>query len=278
VGRLAQARDVANQALALAEGQGDTRPAVAALLALAEVELRAENLDAAVAHFNRAQTLAQASEEVAADALAGVGLGRTLLRRGLAEEAALIVREQLSRLRAADIAEALALAQVAYGDALREKGEADPARQAYAAARKLYAGCESPLGEALALRAEAALLMDAPEIKAAAGNYARAIALVERVGDGLRESDERLSIFDSYAALYGEAIIVAARETNEARVTELAGRFVERVGRAGRAALSQQLRQAEQVISVRSPDMSKDEIERNKVIARTLANARKLIV
>ncbi|MGH2485438.1 MAG: hypothetical protein ACRDHE_05435, partial [Ktedonobacterales bacterium] len=79
----------------------------------------------------------------------------------------------------------------------------------------------------------------------------------------------------SYAALYGEAIVVAARETNEARVTELVGRYTARSSRAGRAALGQQLRQAEQAISVRIAEQSKDEIERNKTVARTLANARK---
>ena len=166
---------------------------------------------------------------------------------------------------------------LALGDARRQNDEPEPARQAYTAAIKLYTACESPLGEAEAARAEASLLLENAETEAANGRFARAMELVERVGDGLRDAEGKQSFYDSYAALYAEAIVAAARESNEARASELARTYAGRAGRAGKAAANQSLRQAEQAITARVPEQSKEDVERNKAIAKTLANARKLL-
>ena len=69
LGQLDSARAHAHEALTLAEAEGDEQARIEAALAVAEVELMAENLQSAVNAFNRAATLAQAREAVVADTI-----------------------------------------------------------------------------------------------------------------------------------------------------------------------------------------------------------------
>src|SRR5262249_46662753 len=123
LGQLEVARVRVEEAIASAQREGDGLSAIHAALGRAEMELRAENLDAAVHAFNRALDLARAGEAAIEEALASLGLARVLLRRGLYEEAAIGHQEQLARLRAADDVAALAQAHEGIGEARRELGD-----------------------------------------------------------------------------------------------------------------------------------------------------------
>jgi tetratricopeptide (TPR) repeat protein len=271
------ARARAEEAMAAAARESDALPAIDAALGRAEVELRTGNLDAAVRAYNEALKLAQEGETPLQEALASLGLARVLLRRGLYEEAAIGHTEQLPRLRAADDVAALALAHMGIGAARRGLGDADAARQSYAEALRLYAAGEDVLGQAAALEEEGRVLAETPELEAAVGRFQQALALYERVAQGIADAGERASFFDGRAALYADAMLAAAREQNAARALELARSYAERADRAGRAAASQRLRELEQAVPLRGAELTKEQIERNKAIARILADARKAI-
>src|SRR5262249_52281080 len=135
----------------------------------------------------------------------------------------------------------------------------------------------NPLGEAAALAGEAELLLDVPEIEAALGRFTQAVELVERVGAGLAESGDRATFYDRYAPLYTGAIRAAAIERNAERALALARAYAERADRAGRARAVQRLREYEQQLPLRGADLTKEQIEQNKAIARILADARKVL-
>ncbi|MGH2516467.1 MAG: hypothetical protein ACRDHP_12505, partial [Ktedonobacterales bacterium] len=276
-GDLESARALAAEAAALAPRESDALPTVEAALTQAETELRADDLDAAVAAFNRAETLARAAEMPLAEGLAAIGLARVLLRRGLAEEAANVHQEQAPRFRAFDDAGALALVSVGLGEARRGSGDDDGARQAFAQAQKLYAGGGNPLGEAEAIQGEARLLLDVPEIEAAVGRYRRAMELVEQIGGGIADATERARFYDSHALLYAEALFTSARENDAARAQELARAYAGRAGKPGHALAAQHLREYEQSLPTRGAGLTKDDIEQNKAVAHILAAARKLL-
>lgn len=277
LGQAESARTEATEAVALARRESDVLPLVEATLQQAETELSADNLDAAVNGFNAAAALAKQSEAALAEALAALGLGRVLLRRGLSEEAAAIHQEQLTRLRAYDDVAALALAYLGLGEAQRNLDEPDPARQAFAQAQRLYAGAGDALGEADAAYGEARVLMDVPEIEAAVGRFRQAMSLVERVGTGIGDAVTRTGFFDRQAPLYGDAIFASARERNNDRAQEVAARYAELAGRAGLAAATQRLREYEQALPTRGADLTKEQIEQAKVTGRILSDARQAL-
>src|SRR5262249_20554726 len=150
LGQLEGARARAEEASGAAERERDGLSAIRAALGRAEVELRAENLDAAVQAFNRALDLARAGEATVEGALASLGLAGVLLRRGLYEEAAIGHQEQLARLRVADDVAVLAQAHEGIGEARRELGDLPAARQAFAEAQQLYRESDNLLGQATA--------------------------------------------------------------------------------------------------------------------------------
>ena len=80
-----------------------------------------------------------------------------------------------------------------------------------------------------------------------------------------------------YARRSIEAIHAAARELNAERALALAGRYGERAGREGRAEAAQKLREFEQRLPIKGPDLTREEIDRNKSIGRILAHARKAL-
>ncbi len=99
--------------------------------------------------------------------------------------------------------------------------------------------------------------------------------LIERVATSVNDAATRATFYDAHPTVYADAIVVAAREQNAAHALEVAARYAEHAGRAGRAAASQRLREREQAIPLRGPNLTKEDIERNKAIVRALADARK---
>ena len=277
LGDLESARPLAAGAVSLARHESDALPAIEAALLQAETELRADDLDAAVAAFNRAETLAREGEMPLAEGLARIGLARVLLQRGLWEEAANIHQEHVARIRAYDDVTTLALVYRGLAEARRGSRDFDGARQALAQARKLYAGSENPLGEAEAIQGEARLLLDVPEIEAAVGRYRQAIELVEAVGGGIADEAIRAGFYYSRAALYAEAILASARESNAERAREIARAYATNAARAGLALAAQRLREYEQDLPTRGSDLTKEQIEQNKAIGHVLAEARKAL-
>lgn len=275
--RLDVAHVRAAEALNLSERENDALPHVEALLSRGGVELRSENLDAAVATYNDVLKEAKASELAVAESMAHIGLARVLLRRGLWEEAALGHQEQIARLRAADEAEALVLAQIGVAAARHGQGELAAARQAYVEAQRLAVQSDAVLSQAEALHGEARVLLDVPEIEAAVGRFTQALTLIERVGDALTDTHDQTSFYDGRAAIYADAIYASAREQNASRALELARHYAGRSDRAGHAAAGQRLKEYEQSIPTRGADLTKEQIEQNKAIARILSDARQAL-
>ncbi|MGZ3676441.1 MAG: hypothetical protein ACXVCO_19230, partial [Ktedonobacterales bacterium] len=174
-------------------------------------------------------------------------------------------------------AEALVLAQMGVGAARHGQGELTAARQAYVEAQRLAARSDAVLSQADALHGEARVLLDIPEIEAAIGRFTQALALIERVGDAISDAHDRVSFYDGRAALYADAIYAFAREQNAARAQEVAQHYAGRSDRAGRAAAGQRLKEYEQSIPIRGADLTKEQIEQNKTIARILSDARQAL-
>lgn len=277
LGQLEAARTLAAEAVQLARRESDALPLVEATLEQAETELHADNLDAAVNGFNAAATLAKQSEAAVAEALAALGLGRILLRRGLWEEAATAHQELVARLRAYDDVAALALAYLGIGEAQRNLDDADASRQAFGQAQRLYAGSGDALGEADAIYGEARLLLDVPELEAAVGRFRQALELVERVGTGISDMAIRAGFFSHQAPLYGDAIFASAREQHAERALEVAHRYAELADRSGLAVAAQRLREYEQSLPTRGADLTKEQIEQAKVTGRILADTRQAL-
>ncbi|MBF6592394.1 MAG: tetratricopeptide repeat protein, partial [Ktedonobacterales bacterium] len=277
LGQVEHARTFAAEAEARAAREGDGLAAVEAALQLAEVALAAEDLNAAVNGFNRAAALAREHEAGVAEGLAGVGLGRVLLRRGLFTEAANTLQEALAHFRSADDPAAQAMVYLALGDARRQLGDLDAARAAFTRAAQISARIESALGEAHAIRGEARTLLDMPELEAAIGRYARAMESVARVSGTINDADVRGVFFDTWAGLYAEAVYASARAANAPRALELAQAYGGRASQTGRARALQQLREFEQALPTKGADLTKEEVERNKVTGKILADARKAL-
>ncbi|HLY29646.1 MAG TPA: hypothetical protein VKQ36_01335, partial [Ktedonobacterales bacterium] len=277
LGQLAQARTQAEEATRLADDEGDEMARVEAAVILAEMELQADNLNAAVAAYNQALALAQACEATTAELLATLGLGRILLRRGLWEEAANAHQEALPRLRATEDVAALGLAQLGLGEAKRNLGDLMAAQRAFNEAQRLFTASDDALGLIEAWRGEARTLMVAPELEAAVGRYTQAIKRLTQVGEHVADLEARASLFDAQALLYAETIYALASEQSATRATELARDYGGRAGKAGRAALTQRLREYEQTLKATDADVPEEEAHRNKTTAQALAAIRKVI-
>jgi hypothetical protein len=86
-----------------------------------------------------------------------------------------------------------------------------------------------------------------------------------------------VSFFDRAASLYSEAIYAAVRQEDNARAGEVARDYAGLVGKAGRAAAGQRLREYEQLIPTKGNELTKEEVERNKGYIRALGEARKIL-
>ncbi len=273
-GQLAEARAFAEQATAHAEQESDEIWRVEAALVTGEVELAADNVQAAVTAFNRALGLAKEREAQVAEGLAQVGLARVLLRRELYAEAANGHQEMLFRFRVADEPEAQALVHLGLGEARRQLGDTEAARLAFAEALRLYQECDDPLGQSDALRGLANALVEQGSVEAGE-RFAEAIKLAEQVGDAMADAPGRAGFFDMRAALYADAIAEAAQTHNAERVGAVVEDYHVRAGKSGRLALAQRLQEFEHVIPVRSADLTPEEAAHNKTVARILADARR---
>ncbi len=276
-GHLTAARERFTLATATAERQNDPFSLAEAALGMAETDLQADDLQAAVAGFNRAAELARQIEARAAEGQANVGLGRVLLRRELWEEAATAHQEMLPRFREAEDPVAQALVHLGVGEARRNLDALADARESFEQAARLYASADAALGEAAAAQGEARVLVELSELEAADGRYARAIELTERIGRALSRTEDRHTFFDSRAQLYAEAIMVAARRQNGARVTELATAYAGLADKPGRANASRLLREYESSLPVRGADVTEDVALRNRAAQRLLASARDVL-
>ncbi len=277
LGQLDEARTRADEAVELARGESDVLPLADALLGQAEAALRVENLEAAVLAYNRVQYQSQADELALEQGLAGLGLGRVLLRRGLLEEAISTHIDVLPRFRAADDVSAQALTYLGLGEAYRLNGDPERAQEAVSEAARLYTEMGDPLGEAEASESEARLLLDNVELEAATSRIAHALGLVEGVGGKIRDAGARAEFFDGYAAFYCEGMLAAAREQNAESAHALAARYKQHAGKAGVATAVLRLREYEQTLTARGADTSKEDSARNKVIAAILAGSRKML-
>lgn len=277
LGRLYEARAHAYEAGQLAAGEADDQALVEAAMIEAEVDLLADNLQAAVGAFNHAQALAQEHEATVADALTSVGLGRVLLRRELWEEAAVAFTEALPRLRAAEDVAAQALAQISLGEARRNLADEAGARTAFTEAGRLARESGAPLLEAEALGGEARALLDGPELEAAEGRYRQALALVEGVGDAISDMGDRASFFDGYASLYAEAIYAAARARASDATNTITASLHKRATRTGCDDVAHRLQEYARAIPTSGRDLEPDERERNEQIVELLTAARKTL-
>jgi hypothetical protein len=277
LGQLDSARAHAHEALTLAEAAGDDQARIEATLAGAEVELMAENLQAAVNAFNHAVTLAQAREAVVAEVAASVGLGRVLLRRGLWEEAATVIYEALPRLRAAGDLAGQTLAHLSLGEARRNLNDNDASRAAFADASRLARASDNRLLEAEALSGEARLLLGSGELEASTSRYGQALESVERIGASVADIGDRATFFDGYAALYAEAIFALARELASARVAEMASAYAARATKAGSGAAAQRLRDYARSMTTSGKALTPERQSANKAISALLDSARKTL-
>jgi tetratricopeptide (TPR) repeat protein len=271
------ARTQAQSAIESAPGENDVVPLVEAILGQAETALRAENLEAAVANYNRVQQLAQASELADEQAVASLGLARVLLRRGLLQEAIDAHTETLPRLRTTEDVAAQALAYLGLAEGYRLNGDRDLAQDALAEAHRIYSEMGDILGEAEATQSESRLLLDHGDLEKAGLRTAYALDLVERVGEGLKDAALRSSFFDGYAAFYSEGMLVAARAQQVETANQLALRYKRLSTKVGRAAAVQRLSEYEQAITVRGAGLSKEDIERNRATAALLSSVRKTL-
>ncbi|HEX5441506.1 MAG TPA: hypothetical protein VFW76_11530, partial [Ktedonobacterales bacterium] len=273
-GQLAEARAFAEQATAHAQLESDEMWRAEAALVLGEVELAADNVQAAVTAFNQALGLAKEREAQVAEGLAQVGLARVLLRRELYTEAANGHQEMLFRFRVADEPEAQALVHLGLGESRRQLGDTEAARQAFAEALRLYQECDDPLGQSDAARGLANALVEQGNTEARE-RFAQAITLVEQVGDAIADASARAGFFDTRAALYADAIAEAAQGHDAERVGALVEDYRVRAGKSGRLALAQRLQEFEHIIPVRSADLTPEEATHNKTVARILGDARR---
>jgi tetratricopeptide (TPR) repeat protein len=273
-GQLAEARAFAAQASAHAQHEGDEIWRVEAALLSGEVELAADNLQAAVASFNQAQGLAHEREAQVAEGQAQVGLARVLLRRELYAEAANGHQEMLYRFRVADEPEEQALVHLGLGEARRQLGDSEAALKAFTEALRLYQECDNPLGQSDACRGLANVLVE-QGTPAAHERFAQAITLVEQVGDAIADEQERAGFYDTRAPLYADVIADAAQAQDAERMRALVGEYRDRAGKSGRLALAQRLQEFEHLIPERSADLTPDEAARNKAVAHILADARR---
>lgn len=273
-GQLAEARVFAEQAVSHAQQEGDEIWRAEAALLMGEVELAADNLQAAVAAFNQAQNLAHDREAQVAEGLAQIGLARVLLRRELYAEAANGHQEMLFRFRVTDEPEAQALVHLGLGEARRQLGDTEAALQSFTEALRLYEECENPLGQSDACRGLANVLVEqgAPEGRQ---RFEQAISLVERVGDAIADEQGRGVFYDMRAPLFADALVEAAQAHDAARVTALVDDYRRRASKSGRLVLAQRLQEFERVIPVRSADLTPEEAAHNKAMAHLLADARR---
>lgn len=276
-GRLDQARAHAHEARTLAEQEADDLALVEAALLVAEVELLADNLQAAVNAYNQAQALSQAREAIVADALTSVGLGRILLRRELWEEAAVAFQEAAPRLRAAEDASAQALAALGLGEARSHLADMPGARAAFEEAVTLARRSMNPLMEAEALGSLARVILAEGDAAAALGQYHQALALIARVGESIADMGDRAVYFDGYAALYAEAIYAGTRAADDTGAQADAATFAGLGTRAGRSLAAQRLREYAQAISTAGRDMSAEEQKEAQRLSVVLDSARKTL-
>lgn len=273
-GQLAEARTFAEQATTHAASASDELWRIEAALLLGEVELAADNLQAAVAAFNQAQGLAKDREAQVAEGLAQVGLARVLLRRELYGEAANGHQEMLFRFRVADEPEAQALVHLGLGEARRQLGDLDAALQAFTEALQLYQRCDNPLGQSDACRGMANVLVEQGKPEARA-RFSQALTLVEQVGDAIADEQTRAGFFDTRAPLYADAIVDAAQTNDAERARTLVESYRTRVTKSGRLALAQRVQEFERIIPVSGAELTPDEAAQNKAMARILADARR---
>jgi tetratricopeptide (TPR) repeat protein len=273
-GELAEARAFAAAAVLHAQQEADEVWRAEAALLTGEVELAADDLQAAVTAFHSAQRVAHDCEAQVAEGLAQVGLARVLLRRELYAEAVNGHQEMLFRFRVTDEPEAQALVQLGLGEARRQLGDPEAAQQAFNEALQLYTGCDNPLGQSDACRGLANVLVGQGNTEARS-QFAQAIALVEQVGEALSNAAVRAGFFDTRAPLYADAIAAAANSQDGERVNDLVASYRERATKSGRLALAQRLQEFEHVIPLKSDDLTAEELTHNKAVAHALADARR---
>jgi tetratricopeptide (TPR) repeat protein len=276
-GRLDQARAHAHEASGLAEREADDQALIEAALLVAEVELLADNLQAAVNAFNHAQALAQAREATVADTLTSVGLGRILLRRELWEEAAVAFQEAAPRLRATEDVTAQALVELGLGEARSHLADLPAARAAFEEAATLARKGMNPLMEAEALGSQARVTLAEGDAAAAVIQYRQALDLVTRVGESIADMGDRAVFFDGYAALYAEVIYAGANAADEAGALADASVFAGLGTRAGRTVAAQRLREYVQAIPTTGRDLSAEEQKEARRLSALLNTARKTL-
>jgi tetratricopeptide (TPR) repeat protein len=277
LGQFERARKFAEKASPLAERDVDEQARVEAALCWGEVELAGDNLTAAVGAFNRAAALAQSHEAVVAEALAAAGLGRTLLRRELNSEAAATLHDALNRLRGADDPVAQARIGTALGEARLRLGDLEAARSAFVSAAQLAGRSRAALLEAEALGGEGRTLLETQELEAANGMYSRAMSIVERVAGTIPAADQWGTFFDRWYTLYADTIFALASEQNGQQAQAVTAGYAGHADREGRARAAQRLREFEQALPTRGADLTREDIERNKAIAKILGEARKTL-
>ena len=277
LGHVDRARALAKEASTLAERAVDEVARVKAALRMAETAFADENLTAAAHEFTLAATLAHAHEETIAEALATVGLGRVLLRRKLYAEATGTLQNALAHLRGADDPHAQALATLAMGQARRALGDDDAARSALARAGQLATHADDALLTAEVAREEARSLLDRSELATANRYFEQAISTVERVAGTVPSEEARIGFCGTWSELYAEAIFASASDLHAERALTLATDFAAGADRQARARAAQHLREFEQALPTRGAGLSKDDIERNKAIAKVLSQARQAL-
>ena len=276
-GDFASARQHAAEAVGRAAVEGDTWPVIQAALASAEVELLSGNLSAAVSGFNAALSHAKDAEARLQESLANIGLARVLSRRGLDDEAVILLQEHMPQLRAANDVVALAQTLTATGHAQHALRNIDAAHQSFEMARALATEHRLALQEIAALHGIGRSLADVPEMEAASEQYSQAIERVEHISGAIQNAERRAGFVGTYVELYCEAIRLAALDRNGERGAALARWFAGSAYREGVDRAIQRLREYEQQIPIRGADLTKEQIERNKEVVRLVQEARKVL-
>ncbi|MBA3824940.1 MAG: hypothetical protein H0X24_13725, partial [Ktedonobacterales bacterium] len=272
---------VAAQQLATAERSGteagDLTATADALLAQAELALRSDHLDDAVALFNRAQDQFRAGEDRVGEGLATVGRGRVLIERELWEEGITAIEEMIPRFRETEQRGAQALATLAIAQGRRGRLEFDLAARGFAEAHDLARDTGYRWLQAQAQHGTARIALDNDDFAQALPAFDVALRLVGDIAGHIADRDERGGYLESEVPLFAEATYIAIRNGQPERAAEIVRGFTTEANRAGKAALAEALKQFEDALNTLAKESDDKAVATAyKEQAKRVSEARKL--
>jgi tetratricopeptide (TPR) repeat protein len=274
LGNFAQAGTHFDQALRRAEAQQESLLAAECLLAIAQARLSQSELDTAADTFRAAGRQFQQMDSMRGDGQAMLGVAQTLVGQQAWEQAREHGEGALTRFQQSDDQPGQADAQFTLGLALHGSGETQVALNHLEQALALYRQQQQPLGEADTLFELAGINLEQGQPEQALRALTDAIALVERVRGTLPRPEQQRAFLQQYAELYTLTAITQVEREQEAAARQVLESYARM---AGSRALSDYMQAYEDQLSAADEDVSAEEVQANKNLAKRLKQLRKTL-